>query len=123
MAGTVMLLPFYLVETTVYRPVPVSGSSIAAIFVLALLVSVFGNLMWNAGNRIIGPARASIFINLIPVFGTVLAIALLNETLLAYQVFGGSLVVTGLFLAAGDGRNTVLDGHSTVEDGVGHQRS
>ena len=24
---------------------------------------------------------------------------------------------------AGDGRNTVLDGHSTVEDGVGHQRS
>jgi drug/metabolite transporter (DMT)-like permease len=107
-AGTVMLLPFYLVETTVYGPVPVSGSSIAAIFVLALLVSVFGNLMWNAGNRIIGPARASIFINLIPVFGTVLAIALLNETLLAYQVFGGSLVVTGLFLAAGDGRNTSL---------------
>jgi drug/metabolite transporter (DMT)-like permease len=101
--GTAMLLPFYLFETATYRPVPVSATSIGAITALALLVSVFGNLMWNAGNRIIGPSRASIFINLIPVFGSVLAIIFLSEKLLAYHVFGGSLVVVGLFLAAGTG--------------------
>jgi drug/metabolite transporter (DMT)-like permease len=101
--GTAMLLPFYLFETATYRPVPVSATSIGAITALALLVSVFGNLMWNAGNRIIGPSRASIFINLIPVFGSVLAIIFLSENLLAYHVFGGSLVVVGLFLAAGPG--------------------
>jgi drug/metabolite transporter (DMT)-like permease len=73
------------------------------ILVLAILVTVLGNLCWYAGNRIIGPSRASIFINLIPVFGTVLAITLLDEDLQGYHLIGGGLVVLGLILAAGVG--------------------
>lgn len=99
-AGTALLLPFYLVESLVWRTVPVSTASIGAILALALLVSVFGNLMWNAGNRLIGPARAAIFINLIPVFGTVLAILFLDERLYHYHLVGGALVGLGLYLAA-----------------------
>ncbi len=100
-AGTVMLLPFYLAESAVWKTVPVSTASIGAIAALALLVSVFGNLLWNAGNHLIGPARAAIFINLIPVFGTVLAITFLGERLYFYHVAGGTLVALGLYLAAG----------------------
>jgi drug/metabolite transporter (DMT)-like permease len=99
-AGTTLLLPFYLVESAVWKTVPISATSIGAILALALLVSVFGNLMWNAGNRLIGPARAAIFINLIPVFGTVLAIVLLDERLYHYHLAGGALVGLGLYLAA-----------------------
>ena len=77
-----MLLPFYLWESATVQPVPVSSTSIAVIIVLALLVSVLGNLGWFAGNRVIGPSRAAIFINLIPVFGTALAIIFLGEELL-----------------------------------------
>lgn len=101
--GVLMLLPFYVWEHVSVRTVPFNGMSVAAIAALALLVSVFGNLGWNAGNRIIGPSRASIFINLIPVFGTVLAISLLKERLHSYHVAGGILVVAGLLLAAGAG--------------------
>lgn len=101
--GTSMLLPVYLWETITVKPVPVSAVSIGAILALALLVSVLGNLCWNVGNRIIGPSRASIFINLIPVFGIVLATAFLGEQLHTYHVVGGLLVVTGLILAAGPG--------------------
>ena len=99
--GTTMLLPFYLIESAVGRTVPISITSIGAIGALALLVSVFGNLLWNAGNHLIGPARAAIFINLIPVFGTVLAITFLGERLYFYHVAGGTLVALGLYLAAG----------------------
>jgi drug/metabolite transporter (DMT)-like permease len=101
--GTLMLLPVYLWETVAVKPVPVNGVTIGAILALALLVSVLGNLCWNVGNRIIGPSRASIFINLIPVFGIVLATTLLGEQLHTYHVVGGLLVVTGLVLAAGVG--------------------
>ena len=101
--GTLMLLPVYLWETIAVKPVPVSVVSIGAILALALLVSVLGNLCWNAGNRMIGPSRASIFINLIPVFGILLATTLLGEKLRAYHVFGGLLVIAGLVLAAGPG--------------------
>ncbi|MEJ8566076.1 DMT family transporter [Elongatibacter sediminis] len=98
--GTVMLLPFYLWETLTVQSVPVSMTSMAAILALALLVTVFGNLGWYAGNRIIGPSRASMFINLIPVFGSILAIIFLDEQLLGYHLLGGSLVIAGLVLAA-----------------------
>ncbi len=101
--GTAMLLPLYLWETIALKPVPVSATSIGAILVLALLVSVLGNLGWNAGNRMIGPSRASIFINLIPVFGVALATTFLGEKLHAYHIIGGLLVITGLVLAAGPG--------------------
>lgn len=105
-AGTILLLPFYLVESIAWKTVPVSITSIGAILALALLVSVFGNLMWNAGNRLIGPARAAIFINLIPVFGTVLAMIFLDERLYHYHLAGGVLVGLGLYLAAVQRRDT-----------------
>ena len=99
-AGTILLLPFYLWETATIQMVPISVTSVSVIVVLALLVSVLGNLCWFTGNKIIGPSRASIFINLIPVFGTLLAIVFLDEKLMAYHLAGGGLVVLGLVLAA-----------------------
>lgn len=102
-SGTLMLAPFYLWETLSVDVVPVTPTSIAAILALALLVTVLGNLCWYSGNRLIGPSRASIFINLIPVFGTLLAITFLGERLHGYHVMGGVLVIVGLLLAAGTG--------------------
>jgi drug/metabolite transporter (DMT)-like permease len=109
-AGTALLLPFYLVESIFRKAVPLSTTSIGAILALALLVSVFGNLLWNAGNRLIGPARAAIFINLIPVFGIVLAIVFLDERLYPYHLAGGALVGLGLYLAAVARRAASPDG-------------
>ena len=101
--GTAMLLPFYLWEAFTVKAVPFDAMTVSVVVALGLLVSVFGNLCWYAGNRIIGPQRASIFINLIPVFGIALAIPFLGEKLHLYHVGGGLLVVIGLVLAAGQG--------------------
>jgi drug/metabolite transporter (DMT)-like permease len=100
-AGCVMLLPFYILESTIYASVPFRVSSIVVIFELALLVSVFGNLMWNHGNQIIGPSRAAMFINLIPVFGAILAITFLGEQFLAYHLVGAVMICLGLSLVVG----------------------
>jgi len=105
--GTALLLPVYLWETLSGKAVPLTWTSVGVILVLALLVSVLGNLCWNAGNRVIGPSRASMFINLIPVFGIVLATTLLGEKLHLYHVIGGTLVIMGLVLAAGPGSRPV----------------
>lgn len=99
--GTLLLLPFYLWETVTVGPVPINKTTISAILALAVLVSVLANLGWYIGNRIIGPTRASIFINLIPIFGAVLAIIFLGEQLFFYHMVGGVLVIFGLILASG----------------------
>ena len=99
--GSVALFPFYIFESVMFRPVPFNGTAIAAILSLAVFVSVFGMLMWNVGNQIVGPKRASIFLNLLPVFGTVMAVVFLGERLYFYHLIGVVLVCLGIFLVIG----------------------
>ncbi len=46
--------------------------------------------------RDIGPTRAGMFINLVPVFGVVLGAVLLHERLAAATYLGGVVVVIGV---------------------------
>ena len=100
-AGSLMLLPFYILESMFYATVPVRASTVFVLIELALLVSVFGNLMWNLGNQIIGPSRAAIFINLIPLFGAILAIVFLGEKIFIYHLAGGVMICLGVWLVMG----------------------
>lgn len=96
--GCVIVLPFYVVETLVYKPVPLSATAIYAIIAMSLVSTVFGTLMWNTGNQLIGPSRAGMFINLIPIFAAIMAIGFLDERLHQYQVICAALICTGIFL-------------------------
>lgn len=96
--GCVIVLPFYVIETLVYKPVPISANAIYAIVALSLVSTVFGTLMWNLGNQLIGPSRAGMFINLIPVFAAAMAILFLNERLHTYQVICAVLIGMGIFM-------------------------
>lgn len=95
-SGCIVLLPFYLLESFFYRPVPVNATSLWAVPVLALLVSVFSMLIWNFGNRTVGTARATVFINLIPVFGIILATTLLGEQLFIPHIVGAICIFIGV---------------------------
>ena len=97
-AGSFALLPFYLVETAVYRPVPVTQTSIMAILTLALLVSCVATLFWNISTQIVGPSRASMFMNLIPIFGSLMAVLLLGEAFELFHIAGILLVCVGIVL-------------------------
>jgi drug/metabolite transporter (DMT)-like permease len=52
---------------------------------------------------LIGPNRAAPFLHLVPVFGSVLAIALLGETLRPFHVIGYVLVLAGVIIASRQG--------------------
>lgn len=97
--GSLALLPFYLLESLFIATVPPSMKSLVVVFTLALLVSVLAMLMWNFGNRRVGPGRASVFINLIPVFGMILATAFLGESIQGFHVAGVACIVVGIRLA------------------------
>ena len=98
--GTVLLLPFYLMESLFYRTVPFTLKTVIVTMTLALLVSVAGNILWNRGNQSIGPKRASVFMNLIPVFGALLATLFLNEQIFPYHVSGALLICLAIFLVS-----------------------
>ena len=66
--------------------------------VLSILVSVAGMLMWTRGNQLIGPNRAAIYMNLLPLFGAILAVIFLQETIAVYHWVGGVLIAGGMWL-------------------------
>ncbi len=49
--------------------------------------------------ELIGAARAGIFVNLVPVFGALLAVVLLGEPFALYHAVGLALVLGGIWLA------------------------
>jgi drug/metabolite transporter (DMT)-like permease len=66
---------------------------------LGLFGTVFGFLWYFEGIQQIGPARAAVFINFVPVNGVLLGVLLLGEPLNLSLLGGGVLVVVGAYLA------------------------
>lgn len=99
--GCLLLLPFYLGETVLIKSVPVSAESIGAILATAFLVSLGAMIFWNRGNALVGANRASIFINLIPVFAAIMAFGLLGEQFRLYHLAGLALIFSGVWLVVG----------------------
>ncbi len=53
---------------------------------------------WNQGVTVIGPSRAAVFMNVIPLSGMLLAALLLHETVSIEQAAGAALIIGGVWL-------------------------
>ncbi len=106
--GTISLLPFYAIELIYFRTFTATAVSLGIVTFLGIAVSVGAVSMWTAGVRSIGPNRASIFTNLIPVYAVGLAIIFLDEQLFTFHFTGAALVVVGMTLVIRMARKKTL---------------
>jgi len=77
---------------------PTAGGLLALAFV-ALGPAFISQLMYMRGVELIGPGRAGVFVNLVPAFGAIMAVAILGEPFAAYHVVALVLVVGGIAIA------------------------
>lgn len=70
-----------------------------AILFIALAPSLMSQILYVRGIELIGSNRAGLFINTIPVFGTLLAVIFLREPLLGFHIAALVLVVSGIAIA------------------------
>lgn len=66
--------------------------------------SLLAQSLYIRGNELIGGNRAGLFINLVPIFGTLLSIVILGEEFFAYHAVALTLVLGGIWLAEHSGR-------------------
>lgn len=71
----------------------------AIITYIALVPSLVSQLFFLRGVELIGPARAGLFVNLVPVFAAILAVAILGEAFAPYHAVALGLVLAGIWLA------------------------
>jgi drug/metabolite transporter (DMT)-like permease len=93
----VLLLPVFLLTSPVSE-ISLTPPVLGALAYIAVFASLIAFLCWSYGVGELGPERSGQFVNLIPVFGAVLAVALLGEEVVLPQALGAALVLLGLVL-------------------------
>jgi drug/metabolite transporter (DMT)-like permease len=71
----------------------------SVIFYTAIFPSILAQIFYVRGVELIGANRAGLFVNLVPVFGTLLSVALLGEEFHIYHAVALALVLGGIALA------------------------
>lgn len=94
--GVAAMAPLALMELATGRAVIWGAPALGAMVYVAVFPSVIAYLLFNRGVDLIGPARAGQFINLMPLFGAVLAVLLLGEPLRGFHLLGGGFIVAGI---------------------------
>jgi drug/metabolite transporter (DMT)-like permease len=95
-ASSLPLVGLEMVQGTAQFPTP-KGWLI--LLYVALLPSLLSQIFFIRGVELIGPARAGLFVNLVPVFGALLAVVLLGEPFALYHALGLALVLGGIWLS------------------------
>ena len=101
-----MLIPFYLWEAMTFGSANFESSALIVIGYVAIFPSIASFLCYNKGVELIGPNRAGLFIHLMPVFGSVMAILFLNEPLYLFHALGMVLIGAGIYLTTKEGRKS-----------------
>ena len=97
--GTLLLLPFSLLELQQGGIVISSWKLWGMIAYLGLGTSVISFLCWNAAIERLGAVRTALFGNLIPIFSSIEALILLKESFTWLHATSAALVLMGLFIA------------------------
>lgn len=74
-----------------------SSSVLAELIFIGLFGTVAGYLLWMQGVHKLGPATASLFFNLVPVFAALTALGM-GQTVTPLQLSGIAIVIIGLLL-------------------------
>ena len=98
-SAAVFAAPFYAVEI-LRDGFRMPGSEAWAIIAYtAIFPSMVSQMFFIRGVAMLGANRASLFINLVPIFGALLAVLILGESFRPYHMVGLALVLGGIAMA------------------------
>jgi drug/metabolite transporter (DMT)-like permease len=89
----------YAIEHAAGQRIVLNPTSIAGMLYIAVFPALLAYLFWDIGVRAVGAARAGVFMYLMPVFGSVLGMALLGERFALYHAVGMGLIFAGVAIA------------------------
>jgi drug/metabolite transporter (DMT)-like permease len=94
--GVLAMLPLAAAEWHEIAAMDWTPGVIAAVVYVALLPSVIAYALFNAAVATLGPASAGQAITLMPLFGALLAAAILGEQLHGHHLVGMALILGGI---------------------------
>ena len=97
--GLLFLVPIYFLEMKLGNPLVVDKPFILTLSYVVLLPGLASFFFWIKGISIIGANRAGVFLHLMPIFGSLMAIILFNEKFMFYHLLGAIFIIAGITLS------------------------
>ena len=97
--GLICVFPQFLYEFSNGQVINFDINLVYTLIFLALFPSIGSYYCWAGAVSIIGANRAGISLSLIPLFGSIMAIAIYDETFQFFHLIGAILIILGLFLS------------------------
>ena len=97
--GLICVFPQFFYEFSQGQIIEFNTNLFYILIFLALFPSIGSYYCWAGAVSIIGANRAGIFLSLIPLFSTIMAIAFYKEQFQFFHLIGAILIILGLFLS------------------------
>ena len=96
--GILFLIPQYFYEQSIGLEVKFNKAFILILFYVVIFPAIFAYYCWQKGIEIIGPNRATMFIQLMPLFSALMAIIIFKEKFELFHFVGATFIVSGIYL-------------------------
>ena len=97
--GIVFLIPQFFYEKYIGLELNYNKAFFLILFYVVVFPAIAAYYFWQKGVEIIGPNRATMFIQLMPLFSAVMAIIIFNEKFELYHFVGAAFIVSGIYLS------------------------
>jgi len=98
--GLVFLTPFYFFELYSSQYLQLNLPVMLTIGYVVLFAGIGAYIFWIGAIQIIGPSRSGVFLHLMPVFSSLMAIFLLGERLANFHIYGALFILTGIIVSS-----------------------
>lgn len=93
---TVIMMPFAIYDFATTDALSVGYEPYLAVLYMAIFPTVLGYTIQQMAISELGPSKASLFINLVPILSAAMAVAFLGEKLASYHIIGASMIITSV---------------------------
>ena len=97
--GLIFLIPIYFLEMNFGNQIVIAKPFILTLTYVVLFPGLASFFFWIKGISIIGANRAGVFLHLMPVFGSIMAIILFDEKFMYYHLLGAIFIIGGITLS------------------------
>ena len=98
--GLIFLFPQFLFELNNHQVIKFNIPIILITSYVVFFAGIGSYILWNKAVVIVGPNKAGIFLHLMPVFSSFMAIFLLNEKLMNFHIIGAVIIFIGIYLSS-----------------------
>ena len=97
--GIIFLIPQFFYERSIGLEVNFNKAFFVILFYVVIFPALAAYYCWQKGVEIVGPNRATMFVQLMPLLSAILAIIIFREKLELYHFIGASFILSGIYLS------------------------